>query len=98
MLINKKLGAAAQRGTQLVMLPWNLAHGGSTLPALVERLARFSERGAAGITPVLFPYNVTYGVLDPLAQVLHRHVLLRQLNVNGTAPFLLLSQTPALLA
>ncbi len=71
-LINKKLGAAAQRGTQLVMLPWNLAHGGSTLPALVERLARFSERGAAGITPVLFPYNVTYGVLDPLAQEVAR--------------------------
>ncbi len=71
-LINKKVGLAAQRGTQLVMLPWNLAHGGSTVPALLERLARFSERGAGGVVPVLFPYNVTYGVLEPLAQAAAR--------------------------
>ena len=37
-------------------------------------------------------------LLDPLAQVLHGHVLLRQLDIEGAALFLQLGQAPALLA
>ena len=37
-------------------------------------------------------------LLDPLAQVLHRHVLLRQLHFEGAALLLQLGQPPALLA
>ena len=37
-------------------------------------------------------------LLDPLAQVLHGHVLLRQFDIEGSALFLQAGQTPALLA
>jgi hypothetical protein len=52
--------ALAQRTSGgFIMLPWNLAHSGSVIPDIVEKLAHRHRLASAGAWIVLFPFNAT---------------------------------------
>jgi hypothetical protein len=49
--------AAAVDGAPLVVLPWNLDHPGSAVPALVERTLRLQLPGAPSVRLLVLPFN-----------------------------------------
>lgn len=72
-LVNQQMEAERHGGgARLVMLPWNLAHDGGALPMLMERLSRFAASADTVPVPVLFPFNLAFGALDPLVGAVAR--------------------------
>lgn len=49
--------AAARDGAPFVLLPWNLDHPGSTVPALVERTLHLQTPAAPAVRLLLLPFN-----------------------------------------
>jgi hypothetical protein len=51
------VAAAASDGAPFVILPWNLDHPGSAVPALVERTLRLQSPGAPTVRLLVLPFN-----------------------------------------
>jgi len=51
------LAATAEDGAPFVLLPWNLDHPGSTVPALIERTLRLQALAAPALRLIVLPFN-----------------------------------------
>jgi hypothetical protein len=51
------LAEAAADGAPFVLLPWNLDHPGSTVPALIERTLRLQSLAAPALRLLVLPFN-----------------------------------------
>jgi hypothetical protein len=52
-----RAAAAAKDGAPFVLVPWNLNHPGSAVPALVERTLSLQSVGRPAVRLLLMPYN-----------------------------------------
>jgi hypothetical protein len=75
------LREAARDGAPFVLVPWNLDHPGSAVPALVARTLRLQPAGRPAVRLVIMPFN--YPGQTGLIRRLVRQI--RQTIENGTA-------------
>ncbi len=67
---------AAGDAAPFVLVPWNLAHPGSIVPRLVQRLLHVQQAAAPVVRLVLLPFNECgqIGEVDGLVRLIRKHV------------------------